>query len=96
MDPKARRIVTLEAPTTLTSTACQEIAAALTILAQMRETHSLCNRPGDVASASALETWIDDARGFCSNPAVPTEATSRSGQPGKAFVLAEIMAHAVQ
>ena len=26
----------------------------------MRETHSLCDDRGDVASASLLETWIDE------------------------------------
>ena len=29
----------------------------------MRETHSLCDRHGDVATASLLETWIDEAEG---------------------------------
>jgi starvation-inducible DNA-binding protein len=27
----------------------------------MRETHSLCDEHRDVASASLLETWIDEA-----------------------------------
>jgi starvation-inducible DNA-binding protein len=31
------------------------------LAAHMRDTHSLCTRHGDVASASALETWIDKA-----------------------------------
>jgi starvation-inducible DNA-binding protein len=29
----------------------------------MRETHGLCDEHGDVASASLLETWIDEAEG---------------------------------
>ena len=28
---------------------------------RMRETHELCNKRGDVASASLLEVWIDEA-----------------------------------
>ena len=31
------------------------------LTARMRETHSLCDEHGDVASASLLETWIDEA-----------------------------------
>jgi starvation-inducible DNA-binding protein len=31
------------------------------LVANMRETHSLCEERGDVASASLLETWIDEA-----------------------------------
>jgi len=31
------------------------------LAAHMRETHSLCEEQGDVASASLLETWIDEA-----------------------------------
>ncbi len=31
------------------------------LTAYMRETHSLCDEHGDVASASLLETWIDEA-----------------------------------
>ena len=27
----------------------------------MRETHALCDEQGDVASASLLENWIDEA-----------------------------------
>ena len=30
---------------------------------RMRETHALCDEHGDVASASLLEQWIDDAEG---------------------------------
>lgn len=33
------------------------------LAAHMRETHSLCDECGDVASASLLETWIDEAEG---------------------------------
>jgi starvation-inducible DNA-binding protein len=29
----------------------------------MRQTHSLCDECGDVASASLFETWIDEAEG---------------------------------
>jgi len=31
--------------------------------ADMRETHALCDEFGDVASASLLESWIDEAEG---------------------------------
>ena len=31
------------------------------LAANMREAHSLCDEHGDVASASLLETWIDEA-----------------------------------
>ncbi len=31
------------------------------LAARMRETYSLCDEHGDVASASLLETWIDEA-----------------------------------
>jgi hypothetical protein len=31
------------------------------LAAIMRETHGLCDEHGDVASASLLENWIDDA-----------------------------------
>jgi starvation-inducible DNA-binding protein len=31
--------------------------------ARMRETHALCDEHGDVASASLLENWIDEAEG---------------------------------
>jgi len=27
----------------------------------LRETHALCDEQGDVASASLIETWIDEA-----------------------------------
>jgi starvation-inducible DNA-binding protein len=31
------------------------------LTANLRETHGLCDEHGDVASASLLETWIDEA-----------------------------------
>ena len=31
------------------------------LVAAMRETHNLCDEHGDVASASLLEVWIDEA-----------------------------------
>ena len=31
------------------------------LAARLRETHGLCDEYGDVASASLLETWIDEA-----------------------------------
>jgi starvation-inducible DNA-binding protein len=31
------------------------------LTARMRETHSLCDEHGDVATASLLEVWIDEA-----------------------------------
>jgi starvation-inducible DNA-binding protein len=31
------------------------------LAANLRETHGLCDEHGDVASASLLETWIDEA-----------------------------------
>jgi starvation-inducible DNA-binding protein len=31
------------------------------LVARMRETHSLCDEHGDVASASLIENWIDEA-----------------------------------
>jgi starvation-inducible DNA-binding protein len=33
----------------------------LQLAAHMRETHGLCDERGDVASASLLENWIDEA-----------------------------------
>ena len=33
------------------------------LTARMRETHALCDEHGDVASASLLEVWIDEAEG---------------------------------
>jgi len=31
------------------------------VTAYMRETHAICDRHGDVATASLLEVWIDEA-----------------------------------
>jgi starvation-inducible DNA-binding protein len=33
----------------------------LTLAAKLRETHGVCDEHGDVASASLIETWIDEA-----------------------------------
>jgi starvation-inducible DNA-binding protein len=33
------------------------------LAARMRETHALCEEHGDVATASLLEVWIDEAEG---------------------------------
>jgi len=33
------------------------------LAARLRETHGLCDEHGDVATASLLETWIDEAEG---------------------------------
>jgi starvation-inducible DNA-binding protein len=33
------------------------------LAARMREAHGLCDEHGDMASASLLETWIDEAEG---------------------------------
>src|SRR6202022_2487200 len=33
------------------------------LVANLRETHGLCDQHGDVASASLLENWIDEADG---------------------------------
>ena len=41
------------------------------LVANMQETHGLCDEQGDVASASLLEVWIDEAErrhGFCLRP----------------------------
>jgi starvation-inducible DNA-binding protein len=35
----------------------------LQLSARMRAAHRLCNEHGDIASASLLETWIDEAEG---------------------------------
>jgi DNA-binding ferritin-like protein len=32
------------------------------LAARLRETHSLCEEHGDVASASLIEVWIDEAK----------------------------------
>ena len=33
----------------------------LDLVARLRETHNLCDQHGDVATASLLEVWIDEA-----------------------------------
>ena len=33
------------------------------LAAAMRQTHNLCDEHGDVAGASLLENWIDEAEG---------------------------------
>ena len=33
------------------------------LTARIRQAHGLCDEHGDVASASLLETWIDEAEG---------------------------------
>jgi starvation-inducible DNA-binding protein len=35
------------------------------LVAHMRDAHGLCDEHGDVASASLLENWIDEAEGRC-------------------------------
>jgi len=35
----------------------------LQLAARMREIHRLCDENGDVASASVIEPWIDEAEG---------------------------------
>jgi starvation-inducible DNA-binding protein len=49
------------------------------LAAHMRETHGLCDEHGDVASASLLETWIDEAE---ERVWFLFEA-SRRGEPGR-------------
>jgi len=47
------------------------------LAASLRETHGLCDEHGDVASASLLETWIDEAERrtwFLFEAARPTES----------------------
>lgn len=50
------------------------------LAANMREAHSPCDELGDVASASLLEYWIDEAerRSFCS---IPAAAASPAAAP---------------
>ena len=46
------------------------------LAARLREAHGLCDEHGDVASASLLETWIDEAEGrawFLSEASRPAE-----------------------
>ena len=33
------------------------------VAARLRETHELCDKHGDVATASLIENWIDEAEG---------------------------------
>ena len=35
----------------------------LQLVSHMRETHEICDEHRDVATASLLETWIDEAEG---------------------------------
>jgi starvation-inducible DNA-binding protein len=35
----------------------------LQLAARMRETHALCDEHGDIATASLIETWVDEAEG---------------------------------
>ena len=51
------------------------------LAANMRETHSLCDEHGDVASAGLLENWIDEAERrtwFLFEASRPGEASRRS------------------
>jgi starvation-inducible DNA-binding protein len=51
------------------------------LAANMREAHSLCDEHGDVASASLLENWIDEAERrtwFLFEASRPGESSSRS------------------
>ncbi len=51
------------------------------LAANMRETHSLCDEHGDVASASLLENWIDEAERrtwFLFEASRPGESSSRA------------------
>ena len=45
-------------PLAMLTELCADNAA---LVERMRQTHSLCDEHGDVASASLLETWIDEA-----------------------------------
>jgi len=51
------------------------------LTANLRETHGLCDEHGDVASASLLETWIDEAERrawFLFEATRPAESAGRS------------------
>jgi starvation-inducible DNA-binding protein len=50
------------------------------LIAHMRETHSLCDERGDVATASLLEVWIDEAE---RRVWFLFEATRRGDAPGR-------------
>jgi starvation-inducible DNA-binding protein len=48
------------------------------LAARLRETHALCDEHGDVATASLIETWIDEAEG---RTWFLFEASRRGGEP---------------
>jgi len=50
------------------------------LIAHMRETHALCDEHGDVATASLLEVWIDEAE---RRVWFLFEATRRGDAPGR-------------
>src|SRR5438270_10959604 len=52
----------------------------LRLIAQMRETHSVCDERRDVATASLLEVWIDEAE---RRVWFLFEATRRGDEPGR-------------
>ena len=52
----------------------------LRLISQMRETHSLCDERRDVATASLLEVWIDEAE---RRVWFLFEATRRGDEPGR-------------
>src|SRR5882672_10386868 len=52
----------------------------LQLAARMRETHGLCDESGDVATASLLEVWIDEAE---RRHWFLFEATRRGDEPGR-------------
>ncbi|HUB63683.1 MAG TPA: ferritin-like domain-containing protein [Methylocella sp.] len=74
-DIEARRTAALGTPADLTSNATKDISAAhaesvrlaelrddnKALATRLRETHSLCEEHGDVASTSLIEVWIDEA-----------------------------------
>lgn len=51
------------------------------LAAHMRETHGLCDEHGDVASASLLETWIDEAERRTWFLFEATRSTEPGGRP---------------
>ncbi|HEY1944400.1 MAG TPA: DNA starvation/stationary phase protection protein, partial [Roseiarcus sp.] len=48
--------------------------------ASMRETHGVCDEAGDVASASLIETWIDETE---RRVWFLFEASRRGDEPGR-------------
>ena len=52
----------------------------LQLVTHMRQTHALCDEGGDVASASLLETWIDEAE---RRVWFLFEASRRGEEPGR-------------